>query len=70
MSGTDSGGKAYTAKTTIPLRKEIACEWVVSGVVEVKVGNTAKKTLDFGTGQCDDQAALKVGVVTTPVTLP
>ena len=70
ISGTDSGGKAYTAKTTSPLRKEMACEWVVSGVVEVKVGNTAKKTLDFGTGQCDDQATLKVGAVTTPVTLP
>jgi hypothetical protein len=70
ISGTNSSGKAYSAKTISPLRKEIACEWVVSGVVEVKVGNTPKKTLDFGTGQCDDQATLKVGSVTTPITLP
>jgi hypothetical protein len=70
VAGIDTGGKAYTAKTTSPLRKELDCEWIVSGSIEVKSGNTPKKTLDFGAGTCDNMATLKVGQLTTPITLP
>ncbi len=70
VAGIDTNGKAYTAKTTSPVRKELDCAWVVSGAIEVKIGNTAKKTLDFGTGTCDDQATLTIGQLSTPITLP
>lgn len=70
IAGVDTNGKSYTAKTTSPIRKELDCAWVVSGAIEVKTGNSAKKTLDFGTGACDDQATLTIGQLTTPITLP
>lgn len=70
IAGVDTNGKVYTTKTTSPLRKELDCAWIVSGAIEVKIGNTAKKTLDFGTGNCDDQATLTVGPLSTPITLP
>ncbi len=70
IAGVDTNGKMYTAKTTSPIRKELDCTWVVSGAIEVKTGNSAKKTLDFGSGTCDDQATLTIGQLTTPITLP
>ena len=70
ITGVDTNGKTYTVKTTSPLRKELDCAWIVSGAIEVKTGNTAKKTLDFGTGTCDDQATLTVGPLSTSITLP
>ena len=70
LSGTDTYGKSFTAKTSSDLRKEVTCEWIVSGIVEVKSGNGPKKTVDFGSGTCDDQATLKIGLSTKTITLP
>lgn len=70
ISGVDTNGKNYTAQTTTALRKELDCEWIVSGVVEIKITGQLKKTLDFGQGNCDNVATLKVGPVTSTVQLP
>ncbi len=70
LSGVDTNGKSYTAQTTTALRKELDCEWIVSGVVEIKITGQAKKTLDFGQGACDNTATLKVGPLSSTVQLP
>ena len=70
LSGVDTNGKNYTAQTTTALRKEVDCEWIVSGVVEIKITGQAKKTLDFGQGACDNIATLKVGPLSSTVQLP
>lgn len=69
-SGTNPNGKTYTCTTLSPLVKSMDCDWIVSGKLEVKVGNLPKKTLDFGDGSCDDQATLSTGPTSKTITLP
>lgn len=50
-------GVMKKATITTNLRREYACRYIVSGVVEiVKDGDTF--TLDFGNGECDNKATL------------
>lgn len=50
-------GETKKVTITTPLRREFACKYVVSGVVEiVKSGETF--TLNYGDGSCDDSATL------------
>lgn len=52
------------------LRKELDCHWVVSGVVEVSPEGEDSRTIDYGDGECDNEATLTVGDFTTTITLP
>jgi hypothetical protein len=69
-SGTDQTAKTYTVAITTPLIKKLNCEWITTGVVEIKITGAVTKKLDFGAGNCDNQATLMVGQFSTPVTLP
>lgn len=54
------GGNSYQKEVVEPLRREMACRFIVSGVLELsKNGNTA--SLDFGDGSCD-----AMGMLTKP----
>lgn len=53
-------GNIFTKKSVEPLRREMACRFIVSGVVEIS-RNDAKISLDFGDGSCD-----ATGVLTYP----
>jgi hypothetical protein len=68
-SGTDQTGKTYVTITT-PLIKKLNCEWITTGVIEIKATGAATKNLDFGAGTCDNMATLRVGLLSTPITLP
>ena len=48
-------GKVNSGIVTTPLRKELACSFIVSGVIAVS-HNEHVGTLDFGDGTCDNQA--------------
>ena len=60
-----SGTKTYTGKlgnvfmkeTITPLRREWACRFIVSGILEIS-RNEATASLDFGDGSCDALAML------------
>jgi hypothetical protein len=57
-----------TSTITTPLRVEADCPHIVSGVITtVRNNNTA--TLDYGNGDCDNQATLTVNGTTTTITL-
>lgn len=57
-----------TSTITTPLRVEANCPHIVSGVVTtVRNDNTA--TLNYGNGDCDNQATLTVNGNTTTITL-
>jgi|FLOH01.1.fsa_nt_gi hypothetical protein len=62
---TRKDGTVHTSTITTPLRKELACRFIVSGVVTFqKDGQTA--VLDYGDGTCDDLGTLtKDGVTET-----
>ncbi len=53
-------GNTFTKEITSPLRRELSCRFIVSGVLEIsRFDNTA--SLDFGDGSCDAK-----GILTKP----
>lgn len=57
-----------TSTITTPLRVRANCPNIVSGVVTT-VGTNNTATLDYGNGDCDNQATLTVNGNTTTITL-
>lgn len=66
---TFSDGTIFSSNIIVPLRREMACRYIVSGIVEVQKLDI-KGTLDFGDGSCDDKAILtNVAGETSEITL-
>lgn len=57
-----------TSTITTPLRVRANCPNIVSGVVEI-VRNDNTAVLDYGDGECDNQATLTINGNTTTITL-
>lgn len=51
---------AWNTAITTPLVKKSTCRRIVSGTVSIQKNNAAVAVLDYGTGQCDRKATLKV----------
>lgn len=68
-SGVNSEGLAYDSEITTELRKEMSCDYIVSGVYELTPEGKAKRTVDFGDGECDDEATVSIGGITLDITL-
>lgn len=50
-------GNEFVKEVTAPLRREMSCRFIVSGVLEIsRLGNTV--SLDFGDGSCDAKGTL------------
>lgn len=60
--GTYTGkmGNVFTKETIAPLRRELSCRFIVSGVLQIS-RNDKTASLDFGDGSCD-----AVGMLTYP----
>lgn len=57
---TGKSGNVFMKETITPLRRELACRFIVSGILEIS-RNDATASLDFGDGSCD-----AIGVLTHP----
>ena len=57
--GTFTGkmGNVFVKETISPLRRELACRFIVSGVLEIS-RNDLTASLDFGDGSCDAKGML------------
>ena len=57
--GTYTGrlGNVFTKETITPLRRELACRFIVSGVLQIS-RNDLTASLDFGDGSCDAKGML------------
>jgi len=57
--GTYSGklGNVFMKETIVPLRRELSCRFIVSGILEI-TRNDATASLDFGDGSCDAKGLL------------
>lgn len=64
---TSTNGSQISTITT-PLIVKMNCPNIVSGVVQI-VRNNTTATLDYGNGDCDNQATLTVNGSTTTITL-
>lgn len=61
-SGIAPNGESFTSTILSPLVKRMDCRWPVSGVEELRIDSKeGARTIDFGSGTCDDKAT-----VTTP----
>lgn len=58
-SGVNRNGLAFTVSITTPLRVEIGCLWIVSGVQNITPQGLSTRTIDFGNG-CDNQVTVTV----------
>jgi hypothetical protein len=54
-NGFSSNGQSYTALITSPLVRQLVCpKWFVKGVLDFTPNAKPMRSLDFGTGACDD----------------
>ena len=63
-SGVNRNGIPFSMLITTPLRVEIGCPHIVSGVMQITPGSLGVRTVDFGNGACDDQATVTVNGIT------
>lgn len=68
-SSTTRNGFTFSQTINTPLRKEVSCNWLVSGNMTMTRG-TNSRTIDFGNGSCDDQATVTMNGRTRTITLP
>ncbi len=54
---TFRNGNVHAGEVVVPLRRELACLFLVSGVIDLQ-RNNASGSLDFGDGSCDNIAIL------------
>jgi len=58
--GTTASGKIYNIVITYPLRREIGCNYFVSGTFEFTPEGKPIRILDYGQGECDNMATVTV----------
>lgn len=59
-SGTDRNGRSYAATITKALRVELDCRWITEGTFELQPEDLKLRTIDFGNGDCDNQATVDI----------
>jgi hypothetical protein len=68
-TGTSTKGISYTAAITTPLIIANNCPWIESGVITLTPKNKKIRTIDFGSGTCDNKATATVNGKTYEVTM-
>ena len=68
-SGTSAAGLSFTAVINSPLRKELACRYIVSGSIAITPQGKATRLVDFGGGSCDNQATVTINGQVHSITL-
>ncbi len=63
-SGVNRNGLPFTLNITSPLRIELDCPWIVSGVQQVTPQGLPVRTIDLGPGTCDSSITISVGDLT------
>ncbi len=70
---SSASGKSLVDSIATPLVLEGTCSNIVSGIINFTFSEpnvSLKGTFDYGSGDCDKSATIKVGNTTRPVTLP
>lgn len=53
-SGTNRNGSPYSMTIQTPLRAEIGCRWIVSGVINMQPQDGQLRVINFGSGDCNN----------------
>ncbi len=60
-NGNSSNGASYTSNIVTPLIRKLNCpKWFVQGVVDFTPNSKPMRTIDYGTGACDDVAIVTI----------
>ncbi|MCS6916415.1 MAG: hypothetical protein NZM08_01860 [Chitinophagales bacterium] len=59
-SGTDRNGNPFTVTITGPLIVKLSCPWIVQGTLLVVRSGLPDAELQYGNGQCDNQATVVI----------
>jgi len=59
-NGTDVNGNTFTVTITSALRVAFSCRWIESGTLDITPQGLATRTVDFGSGSCDNQATVTI----------
>lgn len=59
-SGTDRNGQDWTCNITSPIIRDMSCTWVTQGTLELTPEGKSMRTVDFGTGTCDDKGTISI----------
>lgn len=59
-SGTKVNGETWTSQITSALVHKFACRQIVSGSFTITPSNRPQRTVDFGTGDCDNTATVTI----------
>lgn len=60
-TGTNFRGFSYSRTIVEPLHVKMACRFIVSGVIEVKIGDKEPVIIDYGDGECDNKVTISKG---------
>lgn len=67
---TKATGKVFNMNITSPLIMALNCNWIEQGTIAITpAGASTARILDYGSGNCDDQATITVGSKTRTITL-
>ena len=59
-TGTDRNGKTYTVTLKNPIVKRSSCAWIESGSLDLTPDGLSVRTVDYGTGTCDNKVTLVI----------
>ena len=68
-NGTTASGITFTIAIIKPLYVKLSCKHIVEGTVDIIPSGKLKRTLDYGSGNCDDQATVTINGRVFTITL-
>jgi len=60
-TGTNFKGFSYSRTIVEPLHVKMSCKSIVSGVIEIKIGDKEPVIIDYGNGECDNIITITKG---------
>ncbi|MCD6066854.1 MAG: lipoprotein precursor [Bacteroidetes bacterium] len=59
-SGKNREGRTFTVAVKTPLVKKASCKWIQQGTVDITPDGLKTRTVDFGSGSCDNTGTFTV----------
>jgi hypothetical protein len=67
-SGSNSNGQSFSAVISSLIRNN-SCRWITAGSISISPSGKPTRIIDFGSGNCDDQATVSIGNRSVTITL-
>jgi hypothetical protein len=68
-SANSTAGFSWPASIIQPLLYKNACAWITKGIINIQVQQLPLRVLDYGSGNCDNQAIVSIGNRSRTITL-